>query len=127
MALDVGLAHRRKRGRLAARRLVLVDNHCSYPRVGVMPAHAAGDYAEFGAHALVEIEFPAASKLRQRKLETQWRLCAEQGRGGLREGCIRAVSDGLRVERREDVLDPVGVEQAIDGGPLRHDAALASR
>src|SRR5262249_60923344 len=50
MPFHLGRAHRRERGGLPARRLVLVDDHSSDPFVEVVATHHARDYAEFGAH-----------------------------------------------------------------------------
>src|SRR5215813_14019992 len=80
MAIDVGIADRRERRRLPMRRLILVDDHRPYPLVEVMPACDAGNYSEFGPHALGEIEAAAAPKLGERDLETQGRFDADAGR-----------------------------------------------
>src|SRR5215813_11314043 len=80
MALNLGIADRGERRRLPMRRLILVDDHRPYPLVEVMPAYDAGNYSEFGPHALGEIEAAAAPKLGERDLETQGRFDADAGR-----------------------------------------------
>src|SRR5262249_58622006 len=74
--LHRGRINRRESGRLPVRRLILVDDHRPHPLIEVMAPHHAGHYAEFGAHALGEIERGAAAHLRQCELEAGWRLCA---------------------------------------------------
>ena len=54
------VANARQRGGLPARRLVLVDDHRSYPLVKIVPAQQTRDYAEFSAHALGEIKAASA-------------------------------------------------------------------
>src|SRR5882672_2674892 len=91
MPRDIRLADRLKRGRLPARRLVLVDDHRSYALVEVVAAHDARDYAEFDAHARFEIELPPAPQLRQRDLDTRRRFGSDQGCGGVGKCRIRAI------------------------------------
>src|SRR5262249_43000529 len=74
--LHLSRINRREGGRLPVRRLILVDDHRPHPLIEVMAPHHAGHYAEFGAHALCEIECGAAPHLRQCELEACWRLCA---------------------------------------------------
>ena len=79
MPFDIGRAHRVERGRLPARRLVLVDDHRSYPLVEIAARNDSGGYPEFSAHALVEIEHSPPPQQRQRDLEAGRRFGADQG------------------------------------------------
>ena len=60
MPFHLGRAHRCERGRLPARRLVLVDQQSPDPFVEVVSTHDARHYAELGAHAFGKIERRAA-------------------------------------------------------------------
>ena len=51
MALDLGVGDLGERGRLPARRVVLVDDHRAHALVEIMAVDDARHYAEFGAHA----------------------------------------------------------------------------
>ena len=54
MALDLGIRHLGERGRLPARRVVLVDDHRAHAFIEIMAMNDARHYAEFGLHARVE-------------------------------------------------------------------------
>src|SRR5262249_21948793 len=110
MRLDVGLADLPQRRWPPLRRLVLVDDHRTDSLIEIMPPGDAGNYSEFGAHALVEIEAAATAQLRQRDLEAQRRLGAHGSGGGAGKGHICASGCGLGVESCQDVLDPIGLE-----------------
>src|SRR5581483_3307971 len=121
MALDLGLADAGERRRPPARLVVLVDDHGTHALVEIVAFDDARHYAEFGAHARRKIPGFAAPHLRQRDLEAERRFGADRG-GGLARPII-----ALAVERGDDVLDPVMREQAVDGGAMRRQPALARR
>src|SRR5262249_56104726 len=91
-----------------------------YPLVEVMPAYDAGNYSEFGPHALGEIEAAAAPKLGERDLETQGRFDADAGSRGSGEGRVGAACGGRGVEFRQHVLDPIAAEEPVDRGATSH-------
>jgi len=100
-------------------RLILVDDHRSYPFVKIMPKNQARDYAEFTAHALGEIKSPAAPQLRQRDLETGRRLRPDRGRAGTRKAGVRPLARCLGIEDGQDALDRIACKQPIDERPAR--------
>src|SRR6185503_11768789 len=113
MTLNIFLPNIGKRGRPPARLVVLVDDHCAHAFVEIMPMDDARHYAEFHLHARLEIPGLAATYLRQRQLEAQWRFCTH---GGSRPGSpfgVGASARGFAVERGQDVLHHVAGKEAV--------------
>src|SRR5580704_4724787 len=117
MPFYLGRADRFKPGWLPVGRLILVDDHRSYPFVKIMPKQQARDYAEFTTHALGEIEIATAPQLLQRDFEAGRRLRPDRGRREAREVGIRPLAGDLRVEPGQDALHAVPCKQPIDDRP----------
>ena len=130
MALDLGVAHVGKRGRPPARLVILIDDHGAHALVEVMVMDEARHYAEFRAHARVEIPLLAAAHLLQRDLETERRFGPHGGGGLGRPFGIGGTRGGFLVERGEDVLDAGTGKQPVDrrrGAPLNRPLARRLR
>jgi hypothetical protein len=94
--------------------LILVDDHRPDPLVKIVSAHHTGDYAEFGAHALGEVERGAALHLRERDLEARGGFCADQGGAGGGNGRLGTARRRGGIKRGENVLDPLARKQRRD-------------
>src|SRR5450756_1007673 len=102
MALDLRLAHRCECPRIPLRLVVLVDDDGAHAFIEVVAMDDARHYAEFGAHARLEIVSSAAPHLRQRQFEAERRFRA-QAYGGLgRPFGIGATRSRFAVERIEN-------------------------
>src|ERR1700681_4389987 len=125
MALDLGLAHFCELCRLPTRLVVLVDDHGAHALIKIVAMDDARHYAEFGAHARLEIPSLAAPHLRQRQLETE-RGFALYGRGGLGSPFrVRISKCRFTFKRHENVFDPLARKQPVDRAAPGHDRPLA--
>ena len=102
----------RERRRLPARLVVLVDDHGAHALVEIVAMDDARHYAEFGAHARLEIPMPAAPHLRQRDFQTERRFRPHGGGGLARPFGVGAAGSRFAVERGEDVLDAFAGESS---------------
>src|SRR5262245_1682351 len=127
VALDVRLADVGQRGRPPAWLVVLVDDHGAYAFIEIMSVNDAGHYAEFRAHARIEIPGPAAAHLRQRQFKTERRLSADGGSRLLRPIRVDPARDRFAIERGKNGLDHVPSEQTVDCGAVLHNHTLSRR
>src|SRR5262245_3376793 len=105
MTLDVRLADLGQRGRTPARPVVLVDDHGAYAFIEIMSVNDAGHYAEFRAHARIEIPGLAAAHLRQRQFKAERRLCADDDSRLLRPIPVETAPDRLALPRGKTCSD----------------------
>src|SRR6516164_6117153 len=115
--IDHIVAHFGERGRLPARRLVLVDQRPSHAFVKVAPRHDMLSHPVFEGECRFEIVIAPDRQLAQGEFEAGRRFCRQTGLRLRGPPGIRAAGCRLCRERGENRLDVVAGEAPVDYRP----------
>src|SRR5262249_19295878 len=127
LPLEFRVPHFSKLRGLPARLVVLVHDHGAYAFIKVVPLDDPRHYAEFRAHARLEIPALAAADLSQGNFQAERRLGAYRGRGFLRPFGVAGYQSHFTIEGAKNVLDAIGRKDSINGDLALRDWPLLDR
>src|SRR4249920_2470134 len=124
MALDLLLAYIGERRRSPVWLVILVDNHGTHTLVEIMPVDDTRHYAEFHAHARLEIPCFATPHLCQRQFKAERRFGTHDCRDFAGPVGVGASRRSFTLDRGKNILDHVAHKEAIDQRSLSHKHSL---